>query len=81
MLLPTKGVSSERALLTLGSKILSDLAEPASISAVWERFRAANGSSDGEVSFDWFALALTSLYAMELVDWSVDGRLVKIDVR
>lgn len=75
MLLPTKGVSSDRALMTIGSEILDELRDPLSVSALWERFSVRERSSSGghRITFDWFTLALTALYAMNLVDTSRDG--------
>jgi hypothetical protein len=75
MLLPTKGVSSERALLTVGAEILEELRDPLSVSALWERFNARehSASSPHRMTFDWFTLALSALYAMRLVDTVGDG--------
>lgn len=70
MLLPTKGISFDRALLTIGADILEVLTVPTSVSGLWERFttsRRAN-PSDERVTFDWFSLALASLYAMHAVE-------------
>jgi hypothetical protein len=82
MLLPTKGVSPERALLTLGSEILEDLRDPTSVSGLWERYNARQRAAGRprRVTFDWFSLALAALYAMKLVDVSDDGYLRCADV-
>jgi hypothetical protein len=75
MLLPTKGVSTDRALMTIGSEILDELRDPLSVSALWERFSVRKRSSlrEHRITFDWFTLALAALYAMNLVDTSDDG--------
>ncbi|WP_407838036.1 ABC-three component system middle component 6 [Streptomyces sp. DSM 116496] len=75
MLLPTKGVSSGRALMTIGSEILEDLRDPMSVSALWERYntRQAAENRAHRITFDWFSLALAALYAMKVVDVSDDG--------
>lgn len=75
MLLPTKGVSSDRALITIGSDLLEELRDPMSVSALWERFnvRERSTSRGSRVTFDWFTLALSALYAMNLIDTSSDG--------
>lgn len=74
MLLPTKGVSSERALMTIGSEILEELRDPMSVSALWERFSSREPSPHvHRITFDWFTLALSALYAMRLVDASDNG--------
>jgi hypothetical protein len=82
VLLPTKGVSTERALLTIGMRILDQLREPSSVTTIWDRFNAGERSSiaNTRVTFDWFCLALASLYAMGLVDTSEDGSIGRINV-
>lgn len=45
MLLPTKGVSSDRALMTIGAEILDELRDPLSVSALWGRFTVRERSS------------------------------------
>lgn len=82
MLLPTKGVSADRALLTIGSEILEELKAPMSVTALWEKYRrrAQESPSSHRVTFDWFSLALAFLYTARLVDSSDDGYLRRADV-
>jgi hypothetical protein len=82
MLLPTRGISSERALITLGADALSLLHSPTSISGLWERFNAARtkSSSTERVTFDWFSLALASLFAIGSVELTEEGYLRRVDV-
>ncbi len=83
MLLPTKGISHERALLTLGAEVLDMLQSPTSISGLWTRFsssRAALAESE-KITFDWFSLTLTSLYCMRAIDFTPDGHLRRTNVR
>lgn len=82
MLLPTKGVSPERALLTVGSELLEELRSPMSVSALWERYSDGQRSAKKpqRITFDWFSLALASLYTMGLIDASDDGRLRRAHV-
>ncbi len=76
MLLPTRGLSPERALITLGSELLPLLDRPTSVSGLWERFSAGRQDSRAErVTFDWFSLALSALYGLGLVDWTPDGQI------
>jgi hypothetical protein len=63
MILPSKHLPPQRALLTLGAKLLRQLDSPKTVSTLWE---AARESS--QISFDWFVLALDVLYAMEAID-------------
>ncbi|MGO1266510.1 MAG: ABC-three component system middle component 6 [Microbacterium gubbeenense] len=82
MLLPTKGVSSDRALITVGAEILDELRGPLSVSALWERFNVRDraASKGRRITFDWFALALSALYAMNLIDTSSDGFIRRVHV-
>ncbi|MFJ4785906.1 ABC-three component system middle component 6 [Streptomyces sp. NPDC088794] len=75
MLLPTKGVSPERALMTIGSEILEELSDPMSVSGLWERYNTRQDTTSRlhRVTFDWFSLALATLYAMKVVDVSDGG--------
>jgi hypothetical protein len=77
MLLPTKGITSERALLTVGASIIALLDSPATVSGLWERFiqRATARGDRSRITFDWFALALTMLFAIGAVGWDNRGRL------
>lgn len=82
MLLPTKGVSSERALMTVGSDLLEALQTPKSVSSLWEQYKArerAPGSTD-HITFDWFSLALASLFAIDVVEWTPSGHLRRANV-
>ncbi|MFH1197970.1 MAG: ABC-three component system middle component 6 [bacterium] len=69
MILPSKHISQENALLTLGAKILIHLDEPRTISAVWEKMYK---SSPG--NYDWFVLALDLLYTINCIE-IIDGLL------
>lgn len=83
MLLPTKGVSADRALLTVGSEILEELGSPMSVTTLWEKYRRRTvGSSSGShlITFDWFSLALAFLFTATLVEFSDDGYLRRADV-
>ena len=71
MILPGKHLRQDRALLTIGGEILSQLDEPRSVSELWERMRALRSASSYQValSFDWFVLSLNLLYAINAVDY------------
>lgn len=79
MLLPTKGISTGRALITVGSDVLSVLSTPTSVSGVWERFNTlpSRRARREQVTFDWFSLALSVLFAIGAIDWTEDGLLRK----
>lgn len=77
MLLPTKGISLDRALLTIGADILEVLSAPTSTSGLWERFNAAwrDRLNSERVTFDWFSLALASLFMMGIIDLTPNGHV------
>lgn len=82
MLLPTRGVSAERALMTVSSELLEALHTPKSVSSLWEQYRERDrtaGPTD-RVTFDWFSLALASLFAIEVVEWTPSGHLRRANV-
>ena len=81
MILPTKYLPHERALLTVGGDILTQLEEPLTISELWERVRAMRSVQDraAALSFDWFILALNLLYAMAAITYK-DG-VVRTEIR
>jgi hypothetical protein len=72
MILPSKHISQERALLTIGAKLLEHLDRPKTVSAVWEDMRI----SQAPISFDWFVLALDLLYAIDTIEIR-DGLLIR----
>ena len=81
MILPTKYLPHERALLTVGGDILKQLEEPLTVSELWERVRATRNAPDRAmaVSFDWFILALNLLYAVAAIAYK-DG-VVRSEIR
>jgi hypothetical protein len=79
MLLPTKGIESQRALLTVGGSLLSLLDAPTTVSGLWERFSQKNKLTGDapKITFDWFAMALSMLFAMKAVSWNSSRQLVR----
>ncbi|WP_314712192.1 ABC-three component system middle component 6 [Propionibacterium acidifaciens] len=82
MLLPTKGIGPQRALLTVGAAALSLLDTPATVSGLWERFSksAKSSGTNANITFDWFAMALSMLFTVQAISWDQSGRLVKTHV-
>lgn len=76
MILPTKRVEEDRALLTLGAKILDKLREPKTVSRLWDEVKRAeeNEHHSSLVTYDWFVLSLDLLYALGTIDLE-HGRL------
>lgn len=68
MILPTKFLPAERSLISVGGEILSVLRDgPRSVSELWERFRS-DRKRKYPLTYDWFVLALTLLYAIDSVE-------------
>lgn len=70
MILPTKGISPERSLIAIGSFVLSNIEPPRSPSEVWHSYNQSGPRS--YVTYDWFCLAISLLFAMGLVEMSGD---------
>lgn len=68
MILPGKHLTYDRTLLGVGAEILAQLDEGHTVSELWTRVRLARGSSATPLSFDWFVLSLSFLYAIAAVD-------------
>ena len=69
MILPTKHIPPERALLGVGASILRVLEEPKTMGALWDevRNRRSEDSTYPVLDYRWFVLALDLLYAIEAV--------------
>ena len=79
MILPSKHLSQERALLTVGGRILQHLRQPKTVSALWEELplRAENSPhSTSPLSYDGFVLALDLLYLIGAIEME-DGLLTR----
>lgn len=70
MILPTKHIRPERALLTIGSEILAVLRGPMTVSRVWDEVRRRRGEAavHAPITYDWFVLALDLLFAVKAVE-------------
>lgn len=68
MILPAKHLKQDRALLGLGGQLLQLLADGYTVSELWERVRASRVKQGTPISFDWFLLGLTFLYAIGAVE-------------
>ncbi|PVZ60829.1 ABC-three component system middle component 6 [Arthrobacter humicola] len=80
MILPTKGISPQRALVTVGSQALEALRQPRSVNSTFEatkRIRIARGFRE-PISFDWFSLSLAMLYSIGAIELNIDGLLVRV---
>lgn len=81
MILPSKHLSQDRALLTVGAVVLRQLDRPMTISALWEKTVDFLRSRPDPITlrFDAFILTLDLLYlidAVELVEGRIDKRII-----
>jgi len=72
MILPSKHLPQERALLTVGAMLLAGLERPKTVSALWQEVQKGAPAALG---FDWFVLALDLLYVLDAIQLR-DGILV-----
>jgi hypothetical protein len=70
MILPTKHIRPNRALLSVGGDLLSCLREPLTVSRLWDEVRAARGGSPeaAPINYDWFILSLDLLCMLGAVE-------------
>jgi len=79
MILPTKRINENRALLPIGAEILKRLTEPKTISRLWDELKKERVSrqTPSSLTYDWFILALDLLYILDTVELD-KGRIVKL---
>ncbi len=69
MILPTKHVRVERALIGVGAELLDLVREPMTVSRLWKeiRDRRSVASPEAPIDYNWFILALDLLFMMGAV--------------
>ncbi|MCP5473455.1 MAG: hypothetical protein H7A19_01255 [Rhodanobacteraceae bacterium] len=71
MILPSKHLPQDRALLTVGAHVLAYLANPKTVSALWEELNrddAGLAVTPRRITYEWFLLALDLLYALGAIE-------------
>ena len=70
MILPSKHLSQDRALLSVGARILQHLSQPMTISALWEDLpqNAAGWNDAPPLRYDGFVLALDLLFLVGAIE-------------
>jgi hypothetical protein len=78
MILPSKSIAEDLALLTIGAQILNQLEAPATVNALWDRIMSwrSDHASPSNLPFWWFALALDLLYSVDAIEL-IDGQLAR----
>jgi len=76
VILPTKNISPDRALLTLAGKVFQGLGAPRTVSGVWDEFRAQQQARP--ISYAFFILSIDLLFLMKLVTLDDDGLIRRL---
>lgn len=76
MILPSKHLREDRALLTIGAEVLTLLREPKTVSRLWTELKRAR---EGTLAYDWFILSLDLLFSMGLIEFD-QGRVARCEV-
>ena len=78
MILPSKHLSEDRALLSVGATILRHLSRPITVSSLWEEMRLYRPKRrpSAPLRYDAFVLALDLLFLMGAVELH-DGTIVR----
>lgn len=69
MILPGKHLKQDRALLGVGSEILTALEQEQTVSELWERLQDTRDEHANPLSFDWFVVSLSFLYAIDAIGY------------
>lgn len=65
MILPSKHVRAERALIGVGAEVLETLCDPMTVSRLWNEVRQRRSDSPhAPIDYNWFILALDLLFAI-----------------
>lgn len=80
MILPTKGLALDRALLSVGAEILRRLDRPKTVSRLWDQIRHRQSSLLETIAYDWFLLSLDWLYLCGAIEFE-DGLIRRIPAR
>ena len=67
MILPGKHLRPDRSLLGIGGEILEILEHEQTVSELWQRVHDKRDGVKSPLSFDWFILSLSFLYAIDAV--------------
>jgi hypothetical protein len=67
MILPTKHLHADRALLTIGARILQALDTPRTVSSLWDDCRERWFARDAKITYEWFILALDLLFILRAI--------------
>ena len=71
MILPTKHVRPDRALIGVGAEILDALKRPTTMSKLWDEIRGQRTlhAPNAPIEYEWFVLSLDLLYLMGAIEF------------
>ncbi len=66
MILPTKHIRTERAVIGVGAEILRLMQKPKTVSRLWDDLRARRSvdAPNAPIDYNWFVLALDLLFML-----------------
>ncbi|MBF0383465.1 MAG: hypothetical protein HQL69_20790 [Magnetococcales bacterium] len=69
MILPTKHIRADRALIGVGGEILNALNQSMTVSRLWDTIRSQRAAAvpPTPIAYEWFVLALDLLYLIGAV--------------
>lgn len=78
MILPTKHLSPERAIITVASEIFVLINNRSTVSSVWNDLQEKNRECmrQGRIPYDWFILSLDFLYMIGAIEED-NGKLTR----
>ncbi len=70
MILPTKHMRSDRALIGVGAEVLGVLGRPMTMSKLWDEIRSRRSAdpSNPVIDYRWFVLALDLPYMIRAIE-------------
>jgi len=70
VILPTKHILPERALISVASEVFSLIEKRATVSSIWNELKDKHREMMryGEVPFDWFILSLDLLFVIGAIE-------------
>jgi hypothetical protein len=71
MILPTKHVHPDRALIGVGAEVLEILKRPMTMSRLWDELRGRRSvhAPNAPIAYEWFVLSLDLLFTVGAVDF------------
>lgn len=71
MILPTKHVRPDRALIGVGAEVLGILKQPMTMSRLWDEMRGRRSlhASNAPIDYQWFILSLDLLFTINAVEF------------